>query len=194
MSIFIDHTKRSADELLADFSACRQLRHISAQARQELIRLTFMVVAKCIYGHKQIKHPDPTNLCSNCGAPRSKYSGGTGLCYRCYGISGEVLWVEDVFMTAVRERGFSCDACGSVYKPKDEEHQRRAVLNMLENMDGAVKPVLCLDCATDFKKFASRSFGKACWRTAPGRDIEKILLAWFAQKVKVLAERVKNAA
>jgi len=54
--------------------------------------------------------------------------------------------------------------------------------------------VLCDRCSQDFKTYCSRSFGKGSWRTYRPRDIEKMAVAWFAQKVKVLAERRKREA
>lgn len=200
MSLFIDHTKRSASELLADLAACRQFRHISADYRQKIIDRSFLAIAKAWMGPKAIKHPDPNNLCTNCGQPRSKYNqGGPGLCYRCYaseGVNIRDLWVEDVFQQAVRMRGFSCDACGTVqhFKEGEDDEARNAVIQMLDSLDGKVKPVLCGECTTAFKAYTSRYFGKSAWRHASPRDLEKMTLCWFALKVKLLAERKCRAA
>lgn len=191
MSLFIDHTKRSAAELSADLSACRQFRHVSRDYHKTIIERTFLAAAKCWIGREAIKHPNPNNLCTNCGKPRSKFSTGVGLCYRCYasdGINTRELWVEDVFLTAVQMRGFTCDACGQVAEPQEDE-RRNAVIRMLENIDGAVKPILCPTCAQDFKRWCSSNYGRGSWRTAHFRDVEKMALGWFAQKVKVLAEK-----
>lgn len=197
MSLFIDHTKRSASELLADLSACRQFRHMSRRYHMAVIERAFQAVAKDWQVPRSVKHPDRDNPCTNCGRPRSKFNlGRPGLCYRCYASDGKnirELWVEDVFMTAILMRGFSCDACDAVTTPGEEE-SRNAAIKMLENMDGAVKPVLCPHCETNFKQFCSTNYGKGAWRMSPDRDVEKMTLAWLAQKVKVLAEAVRSAA
>lgn len=198
MILFVDHTKRSAAELAADLSACRQFRHISADYYEKIITRAYEAAAKCWIGPKAIKHPDPNNPCTNCGQPRSKFTGGNrGLCYRCYASEGKNirdLWVEDVFITAVEMRGFTCDCCNEIARPDDHEVRRNAVINMMASMDGAVRPVFCLFCISDFKGYCSRNFGKGSWRHAPERNLEKMLIAFLAQKVKSLAERVKSAA
>lgn len=196
MSLFVNHTKRSADELLADLSRCRQLRHISPSYQKAIIERTFLAVAKCWIGREAIKHPNPNNLCTNCGKPRSKFSVGVGLCYRCYasdGMETRELWVEDVFLTAIEMRGFTCDACAQVSEPPEGE-RRNAVHAMLQNIDGAVRPILCPVCGQDFKRWCSSNYGRGSWRTAHYRNVEKMALGWFAQKVKVLAEKVVKAA
>lgn len=193
--LFIDHTRRSASELLADLSACRQLRHISVAYRQRIIEETYLLMAQLWMEREAIKHPNPNNPCTNCGQLRSKFSYGPGLCYRCYackGIEERDLWVEDVFWQAIHMRGFTCDACGKIKKPRDDKEARNVVSNMLDSMDGEVRPVLCLTCISDFKSFCSRSYGKASWRHAEKRDLEKMVLGWFAQKVKVAADRAKH--
>lgn len=196
MSLFIDRTKRSADELLADLSACRQYRHVSRKYQKDVIAQAFLALAKAWMGPKAIKHPNPNNLCSNCGTPRSKFSCGVGLCYRCYattGIETRELWVEDVFGKAIEMRGLSCDACDEVFRPSEEEH-RNAIAAVLANIEGAVQPILCPACTTDFKRFCSQNYGFKAWRLATSRDLEKMAIGWLAQKVKVLAEQVKRQA
>lgn len=196
MNLFLDHTKRSADELSADLAACRQFRHIAERGREKIIGEAYLAIAKCWMGPKAIKHPNPNDLCTNCGTPRSKYGSGSGLCYRCYASSGiytRELWIEDVFLLAVELRGFTCDVCNEVHRPQ-EAAKRNTVGRILANLDGGVKPVLCGGCETDFKSFCSRSYGSRSWKYAQERDIEKMALGFFAQKVKVLAEQVKRSA
>lgn len=193
--LFVDHTKRSASELLVDLSACRQLRHISENYQHKIIEQAYIALARAWMGPKAIKHPNPNNPCTNCGQPRSKFNYGPGLCYRCYGskgISERDLWIEDVFLLAVEMRGYKCDACDETCKGYNDDENRNAVINMLDSMDGAVKPALCRGCLQDFKCFCTRRFGKASWRHAKARDLEKMILCWVAQKVKSLAERVKS--
>lgn len=193
MTLFVNSTKRSAGELLADLSACRQFRHLDDAKRQEAVSRTYVWMAECWMGPKAVKHPDPSKPCVSCGTPRSKYSGtGAGKCFRCYALESESardLWVEDVFAMAAEHFGFTCDGCDEI---AHTEATRIVAVRALENFDGAVKPVLCPRCDKDFKSFASRNFGRGAWRTTYYRDGEKMALAWFAQKVKRLAERVKQ--
>lgn len=197
MSVFVNNTKRSAGELLADLTACRQFRHISDDGKKKIICGSYEYMAKLWMGKNAVKHPDPNNPCANCGRPKSKLSPGPGLCFRCYAseaVETRELWVEDVFAEAVSKRGFKCDCCDDICHPQDDDETRFAVIRMLNNIDGAVQPVLCLSCFQDFKTFCSRNFGLRSWRTAHPRDVEKMAIGWFAQKVKVLAEQRMRAA
>ena len=118
MSLFVNKTRRSADELLADLTCCRQFRHLTKGKRRKIVEDTYQLMAELWIGREAIKNPNPNSLCAKCGTPRSKFSGShDGLCYRCYatnGINERDLWVEDVFEMAVETYGFSCDACDEI--------------------------------------------------------------------------------
>lgn len=195
MSLFLDNTKRSASELLADLALCRQFRHLGAEQREKTIHQTYAWATNRILGYKQSKRVDRSKPCMDCGEPRSIYGTEIGRCFRCYSINSESfrdLWVEDVFNIALDSYGFTCDSCTEIEGVTDDEARKVAVA-ILEN-DGAFRPILCRKCAEDYKRFCSRNYGKGSWRSSPSRDIEKMALAWFAQKVKNLAiERVKAA-
>ena len=191
MSLFIDNTRRSTKELLADLATCRQFRHLSEGDRLGAIKETFLTMAELWMGREAIKHPNPSNPCTGCGQPRSKWSYGPGLCHKCYaakGLEERDLWVEDVFEFAVSLHGIKCDSCGDIHHARIDAEKRFLAKQILENMVGIVRPVLCQGCAQDFKSFCSRNYGQASWRTAPPRYLERMALAWFAQKVKVLAD------
>lgn len=190
--LFTDNTRRRAPELMADLANCRQFRHLSEAQRREILEKTFLRMAEAWMGREKIKHPDPSNPCTACGRPRSKYSVNSGLCFRCYaakGIEDRELWAEDVFEEAVSLHGVMCDACGDIHRARITAEIRIIAINILDNMSGVVRPILCQPCAGDFKSFCSRNYGYAAWRILPPREVERMSLAWFAQKVKVLAEK-----
>lgn len=192
MTLFVNHTVRSSDQLLGDLADCRQFRHLRAEQLQPVLDETAERLRKS-RDKLTLKHPDPENPCTNCGEPRSKINmGAPGLCWRCY--VGKVcdFWVEDVFSVAIDLHGLSCDACGTTFEV-DEGYRRQAAMRCNHNLEGSVRPVLCPSCTQDFKGFMSRNFGRA-WRRASSGDQDKMALAWLAQKVKVLAERVKREA
>lgn len=191
MSLFVNNTVRSVDAALADLAACRQFRHLTGTERAAIIDGTTAHVSESRAAWS-LKHPNPDNQCIKCGEPRSVYSmGRLGLCRNCYMTNLVDLWIEDVFTVAVKLCGFSCDACGRVFEVHEIE-RRFAAKRCLENLDGIVKPILCPGCSQDYKSFCSRHCGRA-WRSMPARDIEKMSLAWLAQKVKVLAQKVRAA-
>lgn len=191
--LFANQCVQPASVQFVELAACRQLKHLTDDHRTRVIRDTYLWMAECWMGRPDIKHPDPSNLCANCGKPRSKHSlAANGLCFKCYAVKGgeeRDLWTEDVFWTAVEIYGFTCDACGQNYKPNNSPDCRAAATCMLESRNGLVRPVLCYPCTSDFKSFASRNYGRGSWQSPNYRAVEKIALAWLAQKVKVLAER-----
>lgn len=148
-------------------------------------------MAELWMGREAIKHPNPNNPCIACGRPRSKTSIHQGLCLKCYAVKGiqeRDLWAEDVFEMAVRLYGVKCDACGNIHHARIEQEKRIIADRVLENLSGQVKPILCQNCAGDFKAFCSRNYGQGSWRSGHPRHVERMALAWFAQKVKVSAE------
>lgn len=191
MSLFVDNTRRGAGELLADLASCRQFRHLTDEQRQAALKETFTLLAELWMGREAVKHPNFGNPCTACGGPRSKHRTNPGLCFKCYAVKGiqeRDLWAEDVFETAVGLYGVKCDACGDVYHARIEQEKRVIADRILDNLGGQVKPILCQDCGGDFKSFCSRNYGQGSWRTGHPRQVERMALAWFAQKVKVLAE------
>lgn len=191
MSLFVNNTVRSAGETLADLAACRQFRHLNDAGRSSVIDETAAKVkaAMCRF----TKHPDADNPCLGCGEPRSKFSLGIpGLCWNCYIYRTTDFWIEDVFATAIKMYGFSCDHCGDV-EAVEADQQQAAAYRIASNLEGKVAPILCSKCGQQLKAYCSKHFGRG-WRAAPSRNVEKMAIAWFAQKVKVLAEEVKRAA
>lgn len=191
---FLNLTMRSADELLADLQACRQLRHLGDDERQAVILSAFEARDNG-FPYQEPKHPNSHNLCERCGNPRSKYSHGTGLCPACYRARAaeqrQTLWTEDVFEIAMTRHGYRCDTCEQVTAiPADRVEA--AATRILENMDGKVRVMLCKTCAQKFQAFSTREFQRNVRSDSP--DIDKIMMAFIAYEVHKAAMRVVQAA
>lgn len=189
---FTNLTVRSADDVLADLAACRQLRHLTDDERQAVVTSAFDELRRPA-PYRALKHPSLDNLCDGCGKQRSIFSHGIGLCPSCYRHRAAMLIttvrVSAVFKIAIREHGFACDICSRATKPKEIEALERAVDHALNNLDGRVALMLCPKCTTLFKGFCSREFSRDA--TAINReDYGKLTLAYLAFEVRKIARRI----
>jgi hypothetical protein len=183
-------TVRSAGDLLADLTACRQFRHLTDSDRHAVCTQAFSP-----HRHEYQAPVYKTSMgltCSVCGRPRSDHGAinKTSKCIACYRNTAieRVVWIADAFTLVMQNYGYSCDTCGEVVEVKDGDC-RRAADRALDNLDGIARLLLCKRCSIKFKAFATREFDREA-RSKFDSGLEKIMVAFLAKQVYILARRV----
>jgi hypothetical protein len=127
---FINATVRTADDLLADLEACRQLRHVSKAEKHSIVNFFF----------GDIQHP----------LREGKKLPGTNRFF---------MWTWEAFCEAFFIHGYACDTCDAVVEV-GERDWRRGADRALQNLDGEVKLMLCHICRSRFSNFCQRKFDR----------------------------------
>lgn len=118
----------SADDLLADLKACRQLRHVSMEKLMEVVGFFFGDIEHSLREGKRLP--------------------GTN----CFFVQNQLAFEE-----AISVHGVCCDICGIVLEVP-ESKWRYAATRVLENLDRDVKLVLCEVCDRRFVRFCEKHF------------------------------------
>ncbi len=91
------------------------------------------------------------------------------------------LYLPDLFETAFKQHGFSCDICGTI---TDAKRPRIAANRALDNLDGYTKLFLCFHCGTKFKAFCFRQFDIDYSGMLFDNVVERMMLAYLAYRVR----------